>query len=295
MIRKKKLKISQILIIIILVSITLTIIFPLLNILARSLSNPDLSPTMNGLNIIPKGFNLINYKIILSNPVIIPSLYSSVFITVIGTIINMLLTISAAYALTRPNLAGKKIIMVFLIIMMLFDPGIVPEYFVVKGLGLIGSRWAVILSMAVNVYYLIIMMRYFEEVPSEMYEAAKVDGAGHVQTLVSIAVPLCKPAIATFTLFYGVLRWNEYFRSGIYITSLKKSPLQVVLRRFIVEGDTVTLIGAKNLLVRNEFAQIDYTALSYATIVVVMIPILIVYPLVLRFYTKDIMAGGVKE
>jgi putative aldouronate transport system permease protein len=250
---------------------------------------------MNGLNIIPKGFNLINYKIILSNPVIIPSLYSSVFITVIGTIINMLLTVSAAYALTRPNLAGKKIIMVFLIIMMLFDPGIVPEYFVVKGLGLIGSRWAVILSMAVNVYYLIIMMRYFEEVPSEMYEAAKVDGAGHVQTLVSIAVPLCKPAIATFTLFYGVLRWNEYFRSGIYITSLKKSPLQVVLRRFIVEGDTVTLIGAKNLLVRNEFAQIDYTALSYATIVVVMIPILIVYPLVLRFYTKDIMAGGVKE
>ncbi len=295
MIRKKKLKISQILIIIILISITLTIIFPLLNILARSLSNPDLSPTMNGLNIIPKGFNLINYKIILSNPVIIPSLYSSVFITVIGTIINMLLTVSAAYALTRPNLAGKKIIMVFLIIMMLFDPGIVPEYFVVKGLGLIGSRWAVILSMAVNVYYLIIMMRYFEEVPSEMYEAAKVDGAGHVQTLVSIAVPLCKPAIATFTLFYGVLRWNEYFRSGIYITSLKKSPLQVVLRRFIVEGDTVTLIGAKNLLVRNEFAQIDYTALSYATIVVVMIPILIVYPLVLRFYTKDIMAGGVKE
>ena len=295
MIKKKRFKISQISIIIIMFSITLTVIFPLLNILARSLSNPNLSSTMKGLDIIPKGFSLINYKIILSNPVILPSLYSSVFITIIGTIINMALTISAAYALTRPKLVGKKIIMVFLIIMMLFDPGIVPEYFVIKDLGLIGSRWAVILSMAVNVYYLIIMMRYFEEVPPEMYEAAKVDGAGHFQTLISIAIPLCKPAIATFTLFYGVLRWNEYFRSGIYITSLKNSPLQVVLRRFIVEGDTATLIGAKNLLVRNEFAQIDYTALSYATIVVVMVPILLVYPLVLRFYTKDIMAGGVKE
>lgn len=295
MIRKKKFSISQILLTVILFLLSLTIIIPLLNILAISLSNPNLSPSMNGLDIIPKGFSLINYKIILSNPVIIPSLYSSVFITVIGTIINILLTITAAYVLTRPNLVGKKIIMIFLIVMMLFDPGIVPEYFVVKDLGLIGSRWSVILSMAVNVYYLIIMMRYFEDVPPEMYEAAKIDGAGHFQTLTSIVVPLCKPAIATFTMFYGVLRWNEYFRSGIYITSLKNSPLQVVLRKFIVEGDTATLIGAKNLLVRNEFAQIDYTALSYATIVVVMIPILLVFPLVLRFYRKDIMAGGVKD
>lgn len=297
MMKEKKTRYSlfQIVLMGTLLLLTLTMIVPLLHILARSLSDPTQSATMSGLDIIPKGFSLVNYKVLFSNENVVPSIYNSLFITVVGTVINILLTMLAAYALTRPNLVGKRILMVFFIIMMLFDPGIVPEYIVVRELKLMGSQWSVILSQAMNVYYLIVMMRYFESVPHSLYEAALLDGAGHFRILFKIVGPLSKAGIATLTMFYGVARWNEYYRSGIYISSIKKVPLQVILRKFVVDGDVTTLIGTQNLMDYNALAQIDYTALQYATIIVSIIPILLVYPLVLKFYTKNITAGGVKE
>ena len=293
--KKKKFSILQIVLMAFMMLLTLTMIIPLLHILARSLSDPALSPSMSGLSIIPKGFTLINYEVLFSNKNLVPSIFNYIFITLVGTIINIFLTITAAYVLTRPNLVGKKILMIFFIVMMLFDPGIVPEYMVVKALGLMNSQWSVILSMSVNVYYLIIMMRYFEAVPPSLCEAARIDGAGHLRTLFSVIAPLSKAGIATLTMFYGVLRWNEYFRAGIYISSIKKVPLQVILRKFIVDGDVTTLIGTQNLLNYNELAQLDFTALQYATIIVAIIPILMIYPLVLKYYTKGVMEGGVKE
>ncbi|HEY4544684.1 MAG TPA: carbohydrate ABC transporter permease, partial [Tissierellaceae bacterium] len=179
--------------------------------------------------------------------------------------------------------------------MMLFDPGIVPEYLVIKDLGLMGSRWSVILVNAVNVYYLIIMMRYFDDVPKEIIEAAKIDGCGHIKMLFKVIYPLSKAGIATITMFYAVLRWNEYFKASIYIGNPSKTTLQVILRQFIVLDDTASIIGAQNLLNYNELAQLDFNALKYATIVVAIIPILILYPLVLKYYAKDVMGGGVKE
>lgn len=292
---KKGTLIYQAMLKIVLFTLTLTIVIPFLNIIARSFSDPALSQSMKGYEIIPRGFSLINYQIILNNPYIIPSVFSSLFITLVGTVLSILLTMISAYALTRDNLPGKRGMMMFLILMMLFDPGLVPEYLVVKDLGLIGSRWSVILVMAVNVYYLIIMMRYFEEVPKSIYESALIDGAGHFKMLFSIFAPLCKPGIASITMFYGVMRWNEYVRSGIYIGSIKMVPLQVVLRKFIVDGDTATLLGASNLMTYSELSQIDYTALTYATIIIAIIPVVIIYCFVLRFYNKDLFAGGVKE
>ena len=272
----------------------LLILVPLLNILARSISDPARSVTMNGLQILPQGFSTLNYRIIFSNNFIILAIFNSFKITLIGTAINIALTTSASYVLIQKNLIGRKAIMTFLIIMMLFDPGLVPEYLVIKDLGLIGSHWSIILVTAVNVYYLIIMMRYFEAIPSEMYEAARIDGAGHLRTLTAIVFPLAKPGIATITMFYAVARWNEYFKASIYLTQRAKTTLQVVLRQFVVLSDTVNLIGSQNLAEYNEFARVDYSALKSATIVVAIIPILLLYPLVLKYYTSDIMAGGVK-
>ncbi len=275
--------------------LTLTMVVPLLHILARSLSDPAQSGSMTGLDIIPKGFSLINYQLLFSNENVLPSIFNSLFITTVGTLLNMLLTMSAAYVLTRPKLVGKKILMAFFIVMMLFDPGIVPEYMVIRQLGLMGTKWSVILSQACNVYYLIIMMRYFESVPKSLCEAATIDGAGHINILFKVMAPLSKAGIATLTMFYGVVRWNEYYRAGIYISSISEVPLQVILRKFIVDGDVTTLIGFQNMMDYNQLAQLDYTALQYATIVVAIIPILLVYPLVLKYYNKDVMAGGVKE
>ena len=170
--KKEKLDIWQILLMVMLLLFSLTILFPLLHILARSLSDPAQSGQMKGLEILPRGLSLINYKLIFSNKNLVPSIFNSVFITVVGTALNIGLTITAAYVLTRPGLVGKKILMSFFIIMMLFDPGIVPEYMVMKKVGLMGSRWSVILGQAVNVYYLVIMMRYFEAVPQSLCDAA---------------------------------------------------------------------------------------------------------------------------
>lgn len=292
--RKKHYGIGQLLLAAVLFLFTLTMLIPLLHILARSLSDPMRSTEMSGLEVIPRGFSLINYQVIFGNKNFVPSIFNSIFITLIGTLLNMMLTITAAYVLTRPNLVGKKFLMSFFIVMMLFDPGIVPEYIVIRKLGLMGSQWSVILSQAVNVYYLVILMRYFEAVPRELTEAAEMDGAGHFVILWKIISPLAEAGIATLTMFYAVLRWNEYYRSGIYISKISKVPLQVILRKFVVSGDITTLIGTQNLMNYNALAKLDYTALQYSTIVVAIIPILLIYPVVLRFYNKDIFAGGVK-
>ena len=292
---KKGLGFMQWFLMIFLFLLTLTMVMPLLHILARSVSDPAKSASMSGLQIIPSGFSLINYEVIFSNKNVVPAIFNSIFITGIGTLINMILTMLAAYVLTRPNLVGKKILMGFFIVMMLFDPGIVPEYMVIRKLGLMGTKWSVILSQACNVYYLVIMMRYFESVPKSLCEAATIDGAGHLNILIHVMAPLSKAGIATLTMFYGVVRWNEYYRSGIYISSITEVPLQVILRKFVVDGDVTTLIGTQNLMDYNALAQLDYTALQYATIVVAIVPILLVYPLVLKYYNKDVMAGGVKE
>jgi putative aldouronate transport system permease protein len=291
---RRRITFGQLLLSLFMITLGLTMIVPLLNILARSFSDPALSPKMGGLRVLPAGFSTINYSIVFSNKVVVPSLINSCFITVTGTLINILLTTTAAYVLIQPKLLFKKAIMMFLIVMMLFDPGLVPEYLVVKQLGLIGSQWSVILITSVNVYYLIIMMRYFQAVPGEIYEAARIDGAGHMRILFSIVFPLAKAGIATITMFYAVIRWNEYFKASIYLTEQSKTTLQVILRQFVVLGDNATLIGFQNMMDYNELARVDYTALKAATIVVAILPILCIYPLVLKYYTKDVLAGSVK-
>ena len=288
---RKRFSLSQILLACPMILFSFAIIIPLLNILAKSLSDPAQSPLMNGLEILPRGFSLVNYQVIFNHPVLMRSIWNSLFITVVGTLINIVLTTMAAYALTRPKLPLKGVIMGFLICMMLFDPGLVPEYLTIQKLGLMGSQWAVILVNAVNVYYLVVLMRFFEEVPQNIYEAARIDGAGHFRILREVVLPLATPGVATVTMFYAIARWNEYFKSGIYITSEKNAVLQTILRQFTVANDNRVIVGAQI----GSMVQLDYEALKCATIVVAIIPILLIYPFVLKYYAKDIMEGGVKE
>ena len=290
--KARRLSVGQLLLTLFMLLLAMTMLIPILNIIANSFSDPMKSPYMSGLRVIPDGFSLLNYSLVLSNTTIIPALWNSVKITVVGTAINILLTTMAAYALTRPKLLFKRTIMVFLIIMMLFDPGTVPEYLTIKQLGLMGSQWSVILVTAVSVYYLIIMMRYFQAVPQEICESARIDGAGHMRLLFSIIMPLAKAGIATITMFYAVVRWTEYFRAGVYITKNSLTTLQVILRQYVVSNDTATLLGDKNI---HKYVDIlDYNALKNATIVVAIVPVLCLYPFVLKYYTKDVFAGGVK-
>lgn len=291
----KTLKLSKILLYSALFLITLTMIIPIVNLLAMSLTAPENAHKMTGLSLIPKGFSLINYQILLSNPLIVKSLFNSIFITVSGTLLNLLLTALAAYVLTRKRLVGRKFFMVILILIMVFEPGFIPEYLVVKDLGLLDSYLSLILYKAINVYYLFIMMRFFEDVPESIQEAARIDGAGHLNIFFRIMLPLSKPALATLGLFYAVFHWNEFFRASIYLTDPGKWPLQLVLRQFVVERDNASLVGVQTLLEYKSVANLDFGSLQAGTIMLAIVPLLIMYPFILKFYAKGALEGGVKD
>lgn len=246
---------------------------------------------MKGYQIWPSGFDLINYEIIFSNQVVWTALKNSLFITVVGVLVNVLVTTMMAYALTRPGLVGKKAIMVFLIIMMIFEPGIIQEYFVMKDLHLLDNLWSMVLYRSVSVYNVILLMRFFQETPEALLDAAKIDGAGHIRVLFSIFLPLNKIPILTIGMFYAVYRWNEFFHSSIFLSSRGNTVLQVFLRQFVVEGDTTALSALGTL----DLSSINMSALRASTIIVTMVPILVLYPFILKYYTSGVMVGAVKE
>lgn len=292
--QKKKFKLPQISSVCIngiMVFVLLVVLVPMLNLVAKSFSDPAKVAGMPGWQIIPAGFSLINYEIIFSNPAIWRALLNSVFITVVGVALNVVVTSMAAYAMTRPVLPGKKLFMAFFIMMMIFEPGIIQEYFVVKGLGLMDNLWSMVLYNTVTVYNLILLMRFFSDTPEAILEAAAIDGAGHLNILFKVFLPMNKIPIMTVGMFYAVARWNEFFRSSVFLTSNKNTVLQVFLRRFVVEGDSTVLASLGNI----DLTGVNMTSLKSATIVVVILPILCMYPFILKHYTSGVMQGGVKE
>ncbi|MBM7577856.1 carbohydrate ABC transporter permease [Jeotgalibacillus terrae] len=274
--------------------VSLAVLIPLLNLLALSFSSPERVNELSGLGILPKGFSLINYEIILSNPLILKSIGNSVFITIVGTLVNLTLTALTAYVLARTNFVGKNVVLIFLIAIMVFEPSMITEYLLVKNLGLLDTYASLILYKAINVYYLFILMRFFQEIPESLIEAARIDGAGHLQIFAKIVLPLSKPALATLTLFYGVYHWNEYFRATIYLTDPGKWPLQVVLRQFVVTQDNTTMLAGTDMSAEL-LASLDFGSLQASTIIIAVVPLLLLYPLILKYFTKGTMDGGEKD
>ncbi|MBS2970647.1 carbohydrate ABC transporter permease [Metabacillus sp. KIGAM252] len=275
--------------------LSISVLIPILNLLAMSFSDPLKVQALGGLDILPKGFSLINYQVLFSNPLIVRSIFNTVFLTVAGTALNLFLTAMAAYVLSRTHFVGKRAVLILLIIIMVFEPGLIPEYLLVKDLGLLNTYMSLIFYKAINVYYLFILIRFFQDVPDSILEAARIDGAGHFRIFTKIMLPLSKPGLATLGLFYAVYHWNEYFRATIYITDPNKWPLQVVLRQFVVQKDNASLLGAQNVLSYDKIASLDFASLQAGMIIVSMLPILILYPLILKFYAKGAFEGGVKD
>ncbi len=289
--KSRRLRPEKVLIRLFLSVVALVIIIPILNILAKSISDPRRVPFMEGWQFWPEGVDFVNYKLIFSNRLVLRSFANSLFITASGTALSLLVTGLAAYAMTRPGLPLKRLLMVFFIVMMIFEPSIIQEYFVVKNLGLLNNVWIMVLYNSVNVYYLVLMMRFFEQTPASLIEAAKIDGAGEFTVFLRIFLPLNKIVLMTVGMFYAVVRWNEYFRSSVFLQTRDGTVLQVFLRQFVVEGDSTTLAAYSNV----DLTAINVSSLKAATIVIVMVPILAVYPLILKYYTGGVMAGGIKE
>ncbi|MDQ0323362.1 putative aldouronate transport system permease protein [Pararhizobium capsulatum DSM 1112] len=267
---------------------------PILNLLAISLSEPSKVPGMNGLAILPQGFSFEVWSVLLQHPNVQRGIVNSIFITGVSTLIGVVGTALMAWALSRPNLPGRKALFILVLVTIVFEPGIIPDYFVNKRLGLLDSYWSVILYKAVNAWYLIILIRFFEEIPKELLEAAELDGANPFQVFWHLVLPLAKPALATISLFYLVFHWNEFFRSMIYLNDQGKWPLQVVLRQFVIDGDKIAIVGVDSANNNTGAGQLNLRALKAGMILLTIVPILAIYPLILKFFTKGTMSGALK-
>lgn len=290
----KKFGLGRTIISIVLFIVSFSILVPLLNILAMAFTSPDRMSDLTGISILPKGISLFSFKIIFSNPLILKGIVNSIFITLTGTLLNLALTSMTAYVLARTEFKGKGFVLVFLIAIMVFEPSMITEYLLMKDLNLLNTYTSLILYKGINVYYLFILMRFFSEVPESVIEAARIDGAGHFKIFMKIILPLSKPALATMALFYGVYHWNEYFRATIYITDPMKWPLQVVLRQFVVTQDNTTLLQGMKDVNAETLAMINFDSLQASTIVIAVIPMLLLYPLILKYFTQGTMEGGDK-
>lgn len=267
---------------------------PILHLVAVSFSDPTQVPSMAGLEILPRGLSTEVWSLLINNPNVQRGFLNAVFITVVGTVIAVIGTTLMAWALAQKRLPGRRAILLIVLVTVVFDPGIIPEFFVMKNIGLLNNYWSVILFRAVFAWYLIILIRLFEEVPSELLEAAELDGANPFQTLWYVIVPVAKSSIAMITLFYLVLNWNEFFRAMIYLNDPDKWPLQVVLRQFVVEGDKVGMVGLANVSANTDINQISIRALKAGMITLTIAPLVIIYPFILRYFTKGTMSGAVK-
>ncbi len=278
---------------ILLAIVTLLIMLPLANFVSISLSGADY--VASGVVFVhPRGINLLAYRYILGKAQFYRSFSVSLAVTVIGSTIGVLAAVGAAYPLSKRTLPGRKAVTILFVATMLFDVGIIPNYLLVRNLGLLNSIWALILPPAVggaNIFSFLVLKSFMESMPGELEDSAKIDGAGSLRVLFRIIIPIAAPVMATITLFFAVFYWNDYFNAKFYITKQSLKPIQLYLRSVIFEAQDPT----GGFLLSNENIEgIDVRTIVNATVVVAMLPILLVYPFLQRYFMKGIMIGSVK-
>ncbi len=273
--------------------LALITLYPFYQVLIISISN-TVAYAKHPLYIIPYVFDPIGYQTIFKDPSFYSSLGVTLFVTVVGTAVNMILSMFGAYALSRKTLIGRNLFLGLILFTMLFSGGVIPTYLVTKDLGLVNNIWVMVLPSAISTYYLIIMKNYFVSLPASLLEAAKLDGANEFTILVKIIIPISMPFVATFFLFYAVERWNEWYQAYLYINKTDIQPLQIYLRNVLISMSNNLSSIAKQML-QGHTQKVSTQAIQMATIVVTTVPIICVYPFVQKHFVKGVMIGGIKE
>ncbi|ANY66281.1 sugar ABC transporter permease [Paenibacillus sp. BIHB 4019] len=275
-----------------LVLVLIVVAYPLLYIVSSSFSSSR-AVTAGQIWLLPIDFNIKAYVSIFKSTQLMMGFYNTIIYTVVGTAINVILTVMLAYPLSRRTFYGRGAIIIFMMITMFFDGGLIPTYLLMKDLHLLDTRWAMWLPGALAVFQVIVARTFFQSsIPDELREAAEVDGCKDIRYLVSVVLPLSKPILAVMTLMYAVGHWNAYFDALIYLRSENLFPLQYVLRNLLIlnAADPAMLANTSQQLRDQGFEQV----LKYALIVVASIPILIMYPFVQRHFVKGVMVGSLK-
>lgn len=245
--------------------------------------------------IFPVTFKFDAYKFIIKDNMILYAFLVSTFVVIAGTLLSLFVSTAAAYTLSKKKIPGWRMLYIITIIPMFFSGGLIPYYLTVRTVGLMNNILVLIIPSAINVFYLILLKSFFEEIPESIEESAKMDGANDILILYRIVIPTAAPVIATVSLFYAVDRWNEYFSAMLFLSNQKLRPLQLVLREVLINFEMIKETGIGAALLRQNSVVVYEKSLQMAIVVVATIPILLVYPFLQKHFTKGIMLGAVKE
>ncbi|MFC5448850.1 carbohydrate ABC transporter permease [Paenibacillus aestuarii] len=265
-------------------------VLPFIYVVAGSFAS-DAELTQRAVFLIPKTFTLSAYEFIFSTDTILKSIWVSLYVTIVGTLVNLFFTVTMAYALSKKNLMGRNTFLNMIVFSMLFGGGLIPTYIVVRELHMLDTYWALIIPGAISAFNLIIVKNFFQELPQELEEAAKIDGCTEIGLLWRIVLPLSMPVLATFTLFYAVGHWNNFFSALLYLNDPAKWPLQVMLRQIVLLSQ---MAAGDMSQVDPQFVKQQEQSIKMAVIVVGTIPILLVYPFLQKHFAKGVLIGSVK-
>ncbi len=288
--RRRRFDIWDALIRLILIIASLVCLLPFVHVAAKSLSE-DAYVISNKVFLWPEGLTLAAYSKVFADASILRSLYVSVVVTVLFTVLGMIITICAAYPLSRKQLKGRALLTFIFVFTLYFGGGIIPEYMLVNNLGLLDTIWSIILPPAFSAFVLLIMKTSISSsIPDSLVESARIDGAGHFRILISIVIPLSKPIIATLSLFYAVGRWNGYQDALFYIKqNVEIRPLQLKLYYLVVQASESFQLEATEVQLSNP------DVLKASVVVFATLPILCVYPFIQKYFVQGTMLGAVKE
>ena len=272
--------------------VALLMVFPLWNVIVISLTDYR-EYVANPLMLFPGEITLEAYEYIFANADLLTSLKITVIVTLAGTLGSMFFSVAGAYALSKKKMPGRNVFLTLILFTMFFNGGIVPNFLLVKDLGIYDTIGAMIFPTLINTWYLIIMKNYFTGLPEALEESARIDGANDIVILLRIILPISMPIIATFTLFYGVDRWNEWWNAMMYINDTRKYPLQLLLRNLIVKNFSSASMATAYAQDSAEFVAKEN--IKMATAVVAILPITVVYPFLQKYFAKGVMVGAIKS
>lgn len=270
----------------------LTTLFPFLNLIAKSLSS-EAAVVSGQVNLFPVGLQFGTYKYVASNALFLNALKVSLLVTVLGTFCALFMTALAAYPLSKPRLRGRKFFILMYVFTMLFSGGLIPNYLLLRGLGLIDQLPVLFLPAMISVYNMLIIKSHFENLPDSLEESAKLDGASNLAILWRIILPLSLPVFATIGLFYAVQFWNDYFTSLVYINSPDLKPLQLYLKELFVSSSDAFLRSGNHVNV-DAAMNASPQSIQAASILLATLPILLVYPFLQKYFVKGVLIGSVK-
>jgi putative aldouronate transport system permease protein len=284
--RSKSSRVFTIINVLVLLLVVAVTIFPILNILAKSLSSIKYL-TLNEVTVIPKGLNFDTYFITMKDMDFWTEYKNTILYTVLGTLVNLIMTTMFAYPLSISRLRGRRILMAFVVFTMFFNGGIIPNYMIVTGLHMRNTIFAIIIPGAISTFNLIVMRTFFEGIPKELEEAASIDGMNTYGILLRIIIPLSKPILATMVLFYAVGMWNSWFPAVLYLDHKSLDPVTIYLRNLIAGATSATANDSDSL------GSVSIN-IQYVTIVLTSLPILCVYPFLQKYFVQGVMIGSVK-